>query len=61
VNDNYHEHPFKEVIMNKPSSMTPNQSKEIIIKWKEDKENLEEANDVYSAEMDTEVQKIWRQ
>jgi hypothetical protein len=47
----YHEHPFKEATKNKPS-MTPNQSKEIAIKWKEDKEIIVEANE-YSEKLDT--------
>jgi chromosome segregation ATPase len=40
---------------NKPS-MTPNQSKEIMTKWKEDKENIKEAN-AYSKRLDTDIQK----
>jgi hypothetical protein len=52
----YHEeHPFKEATKNKPS-MTPNQSKEIATKWKEDKENIEEAN-AYSKRLDTDIRK----
>ncbi len=37
----YNEHPFKEATANKPS-MASNQTKESALKWKEDKENLEE-------------------
>jgi hypothetical protein len=39
----YYKNPSKKVVTNKPSA-TPNQPKEIATKWKEDKENLEEAN-----------------
>jgi hypothetical protein len=53
VEHDYHEHPFKKVVTNKPSA-TPNQSKEIAIKWKEDKENLEDAN-AYCAKTDTDI------
>jgi hypothetical protein len=51
----YHEHPFKEATKNKPS-VTPNQSKEITSKWKEDKENIEEAN-AYSEKLDLDIRK----
>jgi hypothetical protein len=50
-----YKHPFKEATKSKPS-MTPNQSKEIASKWKEDKENIEEAN-AYSKRLDTDVGK----
>jgi hypothetical protein len=40
----YQEHPFKEATKNKPS-VTPNQSKEIVMKWKQDKEKSKEANE----------------
>jgi hypothetical protein len=48
-------HPFKEATKNKPR-MTPNQSKEIALKWKEDNENIEEAS-AYSKKLDTDIQK----
>jgi hypothetical protein len=51
----YHEHPFKEATKNKPSA-TPNQSKEIAMKWKEDKENIDEANE-YSEKLDSDIRK----
>jgi hypothetical protein len=50
-----HEHPFKEATKNKPS-VTPNQSNEIASKWKEDKENIKEAN-AYNKKLDTDIQK----
>jgi hypothetical protein len=51
----YHYHPFKEATKNKPSE-TPNQSKEIATKWKEDKDNIEEAN-ACSERLDTDIRK----
>jgi hypothetical protein len=53
----YHEHPFKkEATKNKPS-MTPNQSKEITMKWKEDKDNIKEANE-YSEKLDIDIRNV---
>jgi hypothetical protein len=53
LDHDYHEHPFKKVVTCKPSA-TANQSKEIAMKWKEDKENLEEVN-AYCARTDAEI------
>jgi hypothetical protein len=50
-----YKHPFKEATKNK-WSVTPNQSKEITSKWKEDKDNIEEAN-AYSEKLDADIQK----
>jgi hypothetical protein len=47
LNHDYHEHQFKTVVANELST-APNQSKEIAMKWKDDKENLEETNAYYA-------------
>ena len=51
----YHKHPSKEATKNKPS-LTQNRTKEITTKWKEDKENIEEAN-AHSEKLDTDIRK----
>jgi hypothetical protein len=52
---NYREQPFKEATTgtNKPS-VASNQTKEIALKWKEDKENLEEVT-AYNTKTDKDI------